>query len=191
MPVVTLGAMEAVLVPPLLEQLIAERRRLGHDRFDEMWEGVLHMVPPPNSGHQRHEAQLVVLLSPIADRLGLLVVPVVGLFDPDVADNSSFRQPDIVVAHPDHVSHRGVEGRAVLAVEIRSPHDETYKKLDFYGRMGVETVLVIDDRQGAVERFANREGVLVLTANDPDGWAPVEGLGVRLRLHQGVIELDS
>lgn len=31
------------------EGLLAERARLGHDRFDEMWEGVLHMVPPPRS----------------------------------------------------------------------------------------------------------------------------------------------
>ncbi|MBA3983821.1 MAG: hypothetical protein H0X61_09880 [Acidimicrobiia bacterium] len=27
--------------------LLAERQRLGHDLFDEMWEGELHMVPHP------------------------------------------------------------------------------------------------------------------------------------------------
>jgi len=31
------------------EELLAERRRKGHDRFDEVWEGVLHMLPPPSS----------------------------------------------------------------------------------------------------------------------------------------------
>ena len=41
------------------EALIAERRRLGHDRFDEMWEGVLHMVPSPGFGHQDLESWLV------------------------------------------------------------------------------------------------------------------------------------
>ena len=30
------------------ESLLDERRRLGLDVFDEVWEGVLHMVPPPS-----------------------------------------------------------------------------------------------------------------------------------------------
>lgn len=29
------------------EAMLAERRRLGLDRRDEMWNRVLHMVPPP------------------------------------------------------------------------------------------------------------------------------------------------
>ena len=36
----------------LSRQLIAERRRLGHDRFDEVWEGVYVMNPLPNNEHQ-------------------------------------------------------------------------------------------------------------------------------------------
>jgi hypothetical protein len=35
------------------ESLLSERRKLGHDRFDEMLEGELHMLPPPNFEHQR------------------------------------------------------------------------------------------------------------------------------------------
>jgi hypothetical protein len=31
--------------------LLAERQRLGLDLFDEMWEGELHMVPPPSAEH--------------------------------------------------------------------------------------------------------------------------------------------
>src|SRR5689334_20859173 len=45
-------AVKAVMLevdPSLLEQ----RRRLGLDRFDEMWEGVLHMTPSPANEHQR------------------------------------------------------------------------------------------------------------------------------------------
>ncbi|MGI9120683.1 MAG: hypothetical protein ACR2G7_11290 [Acidimicrobiales bacterium] len=33
------------------QSLLEERRRLGLDIFDEMWEGVLHMVPPPGGPH--------------------------------------------------------------------------------------------------------------------------------------------
>jgi len=42
--------------------LLAERRRLGLDLFDEMWEGELHMVPPPSEEHQRTGGRLSVAL---------------------------------------------------------------------------------------------------------------------------------
>jgi Uma2 family endonuclease len=181
MTLTTLGAVRAVMLE-VPEHFLAERRRLGHDRFDEMWEGVLHMVPPPGSGHQSLAARVVAGLLPFADALGLVVMQDAGLFDPDVPDFTSFREPDVVVAHPDHVSERGVEGVAVLAVEIRSPNDETYQKLDFYGRVGVAELLVIDQRVGLVERFVNREGRLLLTTADPQGWVPLDGLGLRFRV---------
>lgn len=179
--VATVEAVRAVMLE-VPEHFLAERRRLGHDRFDEMWEGVLHMVPPPGSGHQALAARLVAGLLPFADALGLTVMQDAGLFDPLVPDFTSFRLPDVVVAHPDHVSERGVEGEAVLAVEIRSPNDETYQKLDFYGRVGVAELFVIDQGAGVVERFVNREGRLALTTADASGWVPLDGLSLRFRL---------
>ena len=43
--------MRAVMfeVPP---DILAWRKRTGADRWDEMWEGVLHMAPAPNREHQ-------------------------------------------------------------------------------------------------------------------------------------------
>ena len=174
------------------EHFLVERRRLGHDRFDEMWEGVLHMVPPPGSAHQTLSVRLAAAFLAHADSIGLVVMTEAGLFDPDVPDFTSFRQPDVVVAHPDHVSNRGVEGVAVLAVEIRSANDETYEKLDFYGRVGVAELLVIDQGDGTIEHFVNRDGRLLLTTADPDGWVPLDRLGLRLRLvdDRPVIELQ-
>ena len=39
--------MKAV-IPEVPEYMLWERRRTGADRWDEMWEGVLHMAPAPN-----------------------------------------------------------------------------------------------------------------------------------------------
>jgi Uma2 family endonuclease len=177
----TLAGVRGVMLE-VPEHFLVERRRLGHDRFDEMWEGVLHMVPPPGSAHQVLSARLAAALLAHTDPLGLVVMNEAGLFDPDVSDFTSFRQPDVVIAHPDHVSKRGVEGVAVLAVEIRSPNDETYEKLDFYGRVGVTELLVIDQDSATIERFVNRDGRLILTTADSEGWVPLDGLGLRLRL---------
>ena len=43
--------MKAVMpsVPP---EILEWRKRTGADRWDEMWEGVLHMGPTPNYDHQ-------------------------------------------------------------------------------------------------------------------------------------------
>ena len=44
--------MRGVLVE-VPERMLAERRRLGLDGHDEMWDGVVHLVPPPDGRHQR------------------------------------------------------------------------------------------------------------------------------------------
>ena len=46
----------------LSRQLIAERRRSGHDRFDEVWEGVYVMNPLPDNEHQELRGRLTHLL---------------------------------------------------------------------------------------------------------------------------------
>lgn len=50
--------------------LLRERRRTGADKADEMWDGVLHMVPPPSALHQRVASQLHRLLAPLAEARG-------------------------------------------------------------------------------------------------------------------------
>jgi hypothetical protein len=43
--------------------LLEQRRRLGLDRGDEMWEGVLHMTPAPSNEHRRILDELLFFLS--------------------------------------------------------------------------------------------------------------------------------
>ncbi len=57
-----------------------------------------------------------------------------GLFRPGVDDD--YRVPDQAYARPELRSERGIEGPASLVVEILSPNDETYQKLDWYGAVG-------------------------------------------------------
>ena len=158
------------------EQLLAERRRLGLDSRDEMWEGELHMVPPPDFNHQRRESRLLRALGPVADQGGLEVVPEAGLYEAD----DSWRVPDLVVVRPEHVTRRGVEGGAVLAVEIRSPDDETLAKMPFYARFGVEELLVVDRDTAGVELFRLDAEGLRNVAPDQQGWVTCS-LGVAFR----------
>ena len=164
------------------EQLLAERRRLGLDVRDEMWEGELHMVPPPSFGHQLREANLLRPLGPVADKAGLLVVAGAGLYK----GSKSWRVPDLVVLRPEHVTHRGVEGGAVLVVEIRSLGDETDTKSPFYARFGVEELLIVERDSAAVTLLRPADGAFRAVAPDDGGWLPC-ALGVAFRQGEGSV----
>src|SRR5277367_4786866 len=118
------GKLTSMIIDPSPEML-EERRRLGHDTQDEVWDGVLHMVPPASFRHQQFGLELAVVLRAIAKARGYLIAYEVGVLDPSRADFSNYRQPDITVVDPAHASERGVEGRAELIVEILSPNDES------------------------------------------------------------------
>ena len=160
------------------EHLLQERSRLGHDRRDEMWEGVLHMVPQPLSSHQLLGARLLVALTPAADARGLLASYETSLFRPGT-EQSDYRVPDLFVARPEFVSERGIEGRDELVIEILSPGDESHEKLPFYARVGCQEVLLIDRDTLALELYVRGE------ARPAGDAVTLESLGVRIERVDG------
>src|SRR5947209_3172810 len=127
--------------PVELERLIERRRRLGQDLFDEVWNGILHMNPSPAGRHAWIDQQLAVLLGPPALQAGLIATgPVnVGL------DQDNFRVPDRAL-HRDW-SDRVWYPTVALVVEIVSPDDESWEKLDFYAERDVDEVLIVDPQE--------------------------------------------
>ncbi len=144
-----------VLDPPTagLEELLERRRRSGLDRLDEVWEGVLHMVPAPNDAHADVAQQLAILLDAPARAAGLF--PTMHEFN--LGDSKDdFRVPDGGL----HRARRwGTwEHTAPLVVEIVSPDDETWQKLPFYAARAVDEVLIVDPRERVVHWLGLREG---------------------------------
>jgi Uma2 family endonuclease len=166
------------------QALLDERRAKGLDKSDEMWEGELHMVPPPSDRHQEVGAELFMVLAPLAKQRGLLPrYDPAGLFRPGV--DNDWRVPDQMYARPEHRSERGIEGRASLVVEILSPHDETYQKLDWYASVGVGEVLVIEPMTRRVELYRNRAGRMERV--EP---VVIEALGVTAETFDGTLRLS-
>ena len=142
--------MRAVLVNAR-ESLVEERRRLGIDSKDERWEGEWHFVNPPKSWHPRLNADMLVVLAPLARLAGLEPSgDSMGIF----ADlETDWRVPDQVYAQPEQIVEEGVTG-AELVVELRSPGDESYAKLPFYAARGVtEAMIVHRDRRFELYRL--------------------------------------
>ena len=157
------------------EALLEQRRRTGIDRWDEVWQGVLHMVPPPSYPHQRFGTRLVAALVPIASGLGLESCYETGHYRAD----SDYRQPDLLFARPEHFTHRGLEGPAELVVEILSPGDESRDKVDFYASMSVREVLLVDPITREFELLGlAADGSYEPVAVDDAGAAPCRALGV-------------
>jgi Uma2 family endonuclease len=172
--------MRAILLE-VPESLLAERRRLGHDRWDEMWEGVLHMVPAPSDGHQRLGTKVVVHLEPLADARGLVLTYESNFY----RGEGDFRVPDVVVSRPDQRSPRGVDRGAELVIEILSPNDESREKLPFYESCGVKEVFIIDPDSRTVELYVLRGGKLLATTKDEQGRLRSEVLGVTFTTTEG------
>lgn len=144
-----------VLDPPPheLEKLMERRRISGLHRLDEVWEGVLHMVPAPSGAHAYIAQQLAELLGAPARAAGL--VPAMhelnlGNSEDDfrVPDGGLHRQIPLAVWHP----------TAALVVEIRSPGDESWQKLPFYAAHGVDEVLIVEPSEHAVHWLALADG---------------------------------
>ena len=178
--------MRPAMVP---ESLLETRRRLGIDKQDEVWEGVVHMNEPGSFEHQRTEGDLFLALRRVADPLGLIVLPEAGVFDPDVPDYKDFRTPDVVVAPRGAASDRGIEGQAALVIEIRSPGDESFEKIPFYGRVGVAEMLIVDRDSKEVRRWVNGGGRLDEVPAGPDGWHELDSLPVAFRGADGSLEM--
>ncbi len=132
--------------PPPVRSWLERRRELGLDRFDEVWEGEYHVAPEAHGRHGDVDDKLAALLHPLARSAGLWGSGPLNLGGPNdyrVPDRAYLRERATEVWNP----------TAAIVVEIVSPGDETYAKLGFYHRLGVEEVLIVDPLHRTVEWY--------------------------------------
>jgi Uma2 family endonuclease len=168
-------------VPP---DILAWRKRTGADRWDEMWEGELHMVPMPNREHQDLEwAMETYLRLRWARSRKAKVYHNINLAAPGGWPNN-YRIPDLVLLRPERfgIDHNAYfEGAPDAVVEIRSPDDETYEKLGFYAELGVPEVWIVDRDSKAPEIHVLQAGRDEKQAADANGWVQSALTGIELR----------
>jgi Uma2 family endonuclease len=147
--------------PQEVEDLIAQRKALGQDLYDEVWEGEYHVAAAPTDGHADVQVQLIRILGPLADRAGLLVRGPSNIGGPD-----DFRVPDIAFFRGD----KGVTWHmsAAVVVEVVSPGDESRRKFRHYFRIDVEEFLIVDPKPRSVEWYTR----------GADGFVPADGSAI-------------
>ena len=179
--------MKAV-VAQLPPHWLAERKRSGAYRFDEFWDGVLHIPPIQTTVQQEFNGELYYYLHDRWARpLGNRVFYQVNLTTPQNEANwlHNFRIPDLVLLSPDRFAidkNDYMVGAPLVVVELRSPDDETYEKLPFYAALGVPEVWVFDRDTKAIElRALGPDGEYHLLPPDADGWHRSPASGVEFR----------
>ncbi len=136
-----------------LKEMLERRRRSGLDRLDEVWDGVLHMVPAPSFAHASVTHQLSVALDRPARDARL--TPTMGDFNLGESEDN-FRVPDGGL----HRAGAGGTwlGTAALVIEIVSPNDESWDKLPFYAEHDVDEVLIVDPAKRSIDWLALDNG---------------------------------
>jgi Uma2 family endonuclease len=166
------------------EELLAERRRKGLDRWDEVWEGVLHVVPAPSPSHQRVEGRLYRILAPIAESKGLEALTNTEVHKPG-ATKKTYWVPDISITSPSRVDDRGIQGGCEFLVEVLSPDDETHEKIPFYGEIGVQELLVVNPDTREHQLYVLSGKKLLPLSTDPSGSVRSSVLGVSFAVVPG------
>jgi Uma2 family endonuclease len=144
----SLGGMPTLVKDPPpagFEELLERRRALGQDVLDEVWEGVYVMNPAPSEGHADVAQQLAELLGPAARAAGLW--PRMSIFN--LGEPEDYRVPDGGLLR--ERLNRVRAPTAALVIEILSPDDDTWKKVPFYAKHGVDELLIVDLDQRRVD----------------------------------------
>ena len=175
--------MRAIL-PAIPPGLLEWRKRTGADKWDEMWEGVLHMPPMPNREHQDLKWAIETFLRlHWTPACGGRVYHNINVAPPGGWPND-YRIPDLVLLTPARFGidrNEYFEGAPDVVIEIRSPGDESYEKLDFYARIGVPEVWIIDRDSRIPEIYTLTGGRYELQRAGADGWVVSAATGIELR----------
>jgi Uma2 family endonuclease len=168
-----------IIDPHLEEELLEQRRICGGDRFDEVWDGVYIIAPLPNIEHQELLSNLGIAFgNAVADQSGVRVFPGVNVSDRRQDGEKNFRCPDVAVVLP---GSRAVDcdtfyfGGPDFVVEIASDCDRSREKFDFYARVEVREMLLVDRNPWQLELYRLDSSELKLVGtSDPAGQQPLK-----------------
>jgi Uma2 family endonuclease len=101
---------------------------------------------------------------------------------------NNYRAPDLIILLPDRfaIDHNEYfEGAPSVVVEIHSPGDEAYEKLEFYADLGVPEVWIIDRDSGVPDLYQLKKNRYKKKPVSADGWLRSSETGVELRQGSG------
>lgn len=155
-----------IIDPEFEERLRAERKAIGADGYDEVWEGLYVMTPHPGEEHQAIQMRLAVALQAVIGwESDHRIYAGINVSDRDNGWEHNYRVPDVAVfLAGTQARNCGTHWRGGpdFAVEIISPGDRSREKLAFYAEVGVRELLLIARDPWGLERYQLEQQQLAL-----------------------------
>ena len=178
--------------PRTSQHLIEERKSLGLDRHDEVWDGVYFMSPDPDIEHQGLGflfAKAIHAAAGLPESLPVFLGVNVSDREDDWREN--YRIPDVAIYLPGNPA-KDCEthwcGGPDLGVEILSEGDRGREKQGFYAKIGTRELIIIDRDPWALELYALKRKKLRLVGRaspDKPTWLESTVLPVAFRMVAG------
>lgn len=157
-----------ILEETVEKELIRRRQMHGHDRFDEVWDGVYVMSPSADNQHQGVSTDLATVFQVCIDWNGLGK----SMATPNVSDRvedwtQNFRIPDLAVflVGTTAIDYQSFwHGGPDFVVEIASENDKTDEKLPFYESVQTREVLIVDRNPWRLRLYRPVDSTLLLVA---------------------------
>lgn len=159
--------MPRMILPSIeFRDIIRDRRERRIDRKDEVWNGVYVIAPIRDNVHFQLNSSLgFALIEALGGRENAKVLLGGNITDRQDHWTKNYRCPDLLVFLPGcsaepRVSH--YFGGPDFAVEILTPNDRSRKKFEFYAKVGVRELLIVDRDPWKLELHRLDQGKLTL-----------------------------
>jgi hypothetical protein len=133
--------MRAVVLDPVpaeVAELLERRRHLGLDRYDEVREGVYHVVPAPHPRHAELQSVLMAALRQWSGGVAAVLGPT------NIGTPEDYRVPDAALVAPAALASASpFLPTALMVFEIVSPGEDALAKEAFYRAADVGALVVV------------------------------------------------
>jgi hypothetical protein len=151
------------------------------------------MNAQPNNVHQSLVSRLTFVFESVIGQPGLgMVLPGTNVSDRAKRWKKNYRCPDVAVYLNGTKAinwETHWQGGPDLAVEIVSPGDRTWEKIEFYASVGTQELIIIDRAPWAIELYrlnaASQLALVGRTEIDPATILETESVPLRWRLVPG------
>lgn len=154
-----------LLTDEAFQKLLRRRRAWGVDRHDEVWNGTYVMSPEADNEHQDLCFRLGKALDlALGESPDVRILLGVNVSDQAESWTKNYRCPDVAVFLPGNPAEdlrTHWRGGPDFAVEVVSKGDRARKKLEFYARVGVRELLLVDRAPWRLELYRLDGGALL------------------------------
>ena len=163
----------------------------------ELIDGVIYMMAPPSSAHQRISRELLLQLGHFlrGKPCEVFAAPFSVRLSADAGDDTVVEPDLLVVCDKSKIDKKGCNGAPDMVIEIVSPSSgrkDRVLKLNKYSRAGVREYWIVDPDSKTISVHTLENGRYVLSAHTEEDVIPVHTLeGCRIDMKEVFADIED